>query len=285
MCDPVTRARRERRELRELREQPWRPERALDEALTVPIGAEPLAAEAVTVPIGDLTVAMGSATLAADATVRAPSAPDDQPTYALAPPAPEGQPTYALVLRAPEDQSDDQPTYALAPPGPGELLRFGPGVPVPAAAGLGPIAAIWRGEAPPGEPASRNRKLARWLLPLLVLIAVIAILLWQRSGPALAVTGAAVHPSSPSLTCGGTATLTATVHTNGASGTITYRWKRSDGTVSDNLQQQVGKGSTTVQVVLLWAFHGQGALSPTATFELLSPGAVTAAATFTYSCD
>jgi hypothetical protein len=98
------------------------------------------------------------------------------------------------------------------------------------------------------------------------------------------VTNASATASSPTLTCDGTATITAAMHTNGASGTITYRWRRSDGTISDTLRQQVAKGSTDVHVVLLWSFHGHGTLNATATLELLSPSPTSAAATFTYTC-
>ena len=180
----------------------------------------------------------------------------------------------------------NQPTMNLAAPGPGELLRFGPGVPVPVEpADMSQATALWRGEAePPDNTRRRRRWLLSWLLPLLVLIAVIVILLWQRSGPSLAITNAAVTVASPTLTCDGTANVNAEMHTNGNSGTITYRWRRSDGTVSDPLRQQVTRGSTDVHVVLLWSFHGQGSMNATATLEVLSPNQMTASATFTYSC-
>lgn len=168
---------------------------------------------------------------------------------------------------------------------PGELRRFGPGVPVPAPThDMSQAAAIWRGDPQPADTKRRRRRLTTWLLPLLVLIAVLAILLWQHSGSPLTVNGASVSASSPSLTCGGTATVTATIRTNGASGTITYRWRRSDGTISDTLRQQVSKGSNSVQVVLLWSFHGQGSINATATLDVLSPNQLSAATTFAYAC-
>lgn len=184
----------------------------------------------------------------------------------------------------------NQATISLSAPASGELLRFGPGVPVPAAiADLSQAAAIWRGEAMAVDDGDarrrrRRRRLVSWLLPLLVLIAVLAILLWQRSGSSLTVTDAAVRAGSPTLTCDGTATVTATMHTNGANGTITYRWRRSDGTVSDILRQQATKGSTDVHVVLLWSFHGRGTLNATATLEVLAPSQLSASTNFAYSC-
>jgi hypothetical protein len=170
-------------------------------------------------------------------------------------------------------------------------MRFGPGVPVPAmTVDLSQATAMWRGETQPvdgdGDAAysRRQRRLISWLLPLLVLVAVLAILLWQHSGSSLIVTDAAVRAASPSLACDGTATVTATMHTNGANGTITYRWRRSDGTVSGTLRQQATKGLTDVHVVLLWSFHGQGTMNATATLEVLSPSQISASTTFGYSC-
>jgi hypothetical protein len=189
------------------------------------------------------------------------------------------------------DDVSTVPTDAPAP-GPGEVYRFGPGVPVPAAAATTQAIAIWRGEAGPGDAeaeaaaSSRRRRLASWLLPLLVLAAVIAILLWQSGGTPLAVDGATAAAAPQALTCGDTATVTATLHTNGGAGTIAYRWQRSDGTASDELHQQMSKGENSVQVVLLWAFHGEGTVRATATLDVVSPSphAGLAAASFTYSC-
>lgn len=209
-----------------------------------------------------------------------PWTPSTAPTTPLAPPT---QPLPGLDMA--------HPTVNLAAPAPGELLRFGPGVPVPATIlDLGQAAAVWRGENQPvagggnDDTRRRRRRLISWLLPLLVLIAVLAILLWQHSGSALVVTDASVQAASPSLTCDGTATVTATMHTNGAEGTITYRWHRSDGTVSDVLRQQTTKGSTDVHVVLLWSFHGRGTVHATATLEVLSPSGLSESASFEYLC-
>lgn len=188
----------------------------------------------------------------------------------------------------PNPDAANSPTMNLSAPAPGELLRFGPGVPVPATTvDLSQATAVWRGETQPsdGDAARRRRRrLITWLLPLLVLIAVLAILLWQRSGSPLTVSDAAVGAAAPSLSCDGTATITATIHTNGANGTITYRWRRSDGTSSDTLRQQAAKGSTDVHVVLLWSFHGKGKVDATATLDVLSPNELSASTTFVYSC-
>jgi hypothetical protein len=212
--------------------------------------------------------------------------PPTAPTLPMAQTAPLVPPTLPMPgTAAPANQA----TVGLGVPAAGELLRFGPGVPVPAATtDLSQAAAIWRGQARPIDDDAarrrRRRRLVSWLLPVLVLLAVLAILLWQRSGSSLTVTDAAVHAASPSLTCDGTATITATIHTNGANGAITYRWRRSDGTTSDTLRQQTTKGSTDVHVVLLWSFHGHGSLNATATLDVLSPSQLSASTTFAYAC-
>ena len=189
-------------------------------------------------------------------------------------------------MTAEYDGMADAGAWVPAPVGHGELLRFGPGVPGSAPVEVGDqAAAIWRGTAAGADgPSRRRRAWVPWLLPLLVLIAVLAILLWQRTGSPITVGGAAVRADAPSVTCDGTATITGTLRTNGERGTITYRWKRSDGTVSGNLQQQVAKGTDQVDVVLLWTFHGEGTLQAAATLQVLSPSPSNASTSFSYSC-
>jgi hypothetical protein len=233
---------------------------------------------------------------ASQPTMPLPTAPSSATPTAPIPSVPASPVlTPAPTPTVPIPTAPNQPTINLPSPRPGELFRFGPGIPVPAPPrDLSQATAIWRGEAQPNEtPADstsiartrdRRRRLLTWLLPLLVLIAVIAILLWQHSGSPLAITNATVNVASPTLACDGTATITAEMRTNGDPGTITYRWRRSDGTVSDTLHQQVAKGSTTANVVLLWSFHGQGTMKATASLEVLSPTPTSASTTFTYTC-
>ena len=174
-------------------------------------------------------------------------------------------------------------------------VRFGPGVPMPEVPVPAPdrATALWRGEvgaADSGEdPAlTWRRRLRRWILPLTVLILVIAVLiyyLWGRgSASPLSVGGASVQVSELSLGCGGTERLTGVIETNGGSGTIAYRWLRSDGTSSDRLSQQVASGERQVSVELDWSFDGYGATDATATISILSPQTEKATASFTYQC-
>jgi hypothetical protein len=173
-----------------------------------------------------------------------------------------------------------------APPGSNEAeyRHFGPGVP---GAAPNQAAAVWRGEASPPQPAPRKRRraLAGWLLALVILLIVLGVLAWFRFfGPPVKVTGATVHAPTAQVTCNQTATVTGTLETNGDAGTVTYQWKRSDGTESAVLQQHFAKGTHQANVVLLWTFSGQGSLHATATLDVLTPNVLSAAGSFDYSC-
>ncbi|MFI1379802.1 hypothetical protein [Embleya sp. NPDC020886] len=179
-------------------------------------------------------------------------------------------------------------------PGSEEAPRFGPGVPTLTDTADGRMASVWHGtasRAPRPQDLPRRRRprrgvLGGWLLPAVVLIAVVAYLAWQRyaPAPALAVTGATVHTDAAGPACDGTAAVVGTLHTNGREGTVNYRWKRSDGTVSGILRQRVAQDAHRTDVVLRWTFEGHGTVQATATLEILSPDPTDASATFTYAC-
>jgi hypothetical protein len=222
------------------------------------------------------------------AETRGPGSVFDQPT-AYQPPVgqPVGEPTGQVTLYPRTNaRSAPAPTRAFTGPAPGEVLRFGPGVPR-AEPDMSRAASIWRGEqqsAPNADKPRRGRGLVRWLLPLVVLLAVLAVLLWRYSGSSIAVTGVSIRAGQQALGCDGTEKLTGVLDTNGDEGTVTYRWQRSDGTFSNTLQQHVAKGTHQSEVTLLWTFDGKGAVHATATLEVLSPGSSSASADFTYSC-
>jgi hypothetical protein len=189
---------------------------------------------------------------------------------------------------AEEEPEPATPTKAMSADGAsGEYRRIGTGVPGAAAGGtsasqISPAtAAAWHG-SPPKKP--RRALLRGWLLPLLVLIGVIVLLLWQHVGGRLSVSGVAVAARTSLIGCDTTETVTATLHTNGKPGTVEYRWVRSDGTASDELQQRVSAGTTQVDVVLRWAFTGHGSMHALATIDVQSPGSASAVATFDYVC-
>ena len=176
-------------------------------------------------------------------------------------------------------------------------VRFGPGVPAGDAPANDRASAVWTGALEPGgateiehedEALAARRRNQRWILPLTVLILVLAILayyLWNRSGPGLSVHGASVHAgSTTSVGCGGTERLSGIVLTDGGEGAITYEWLRSDGTTSGPLTQSASRGTQQVAVALEWNFEGYGTFKATATLRVLSPDTASAAASFTYRC-
>ncbi|MEV0535690.1 hypothetical protein [Kitasatospora sp. NPDC050463] len=190
--------------------------------------------------------------------------------------APEPTGTTTLVEPPPGEQPPSEQPLA-----PGELRRFGPGVPPQAAA-------VWHGTAVPRAPQQpRPRRVWRWLVPVAVLsavLAVLAFLFWRFTTPALAVTGVGVTTDPAGPGCGGTAVITAAVETDGGAGTVRYHWLRSDGTTSGEITQEVGSGAHRTDLVLRWSFEGQGSLQAAATLEILSPAPRTATASFAYRC-
>ncbi len=209
------------------------------------------------------------------ATVELPPAPAASPAPAPAPPGATVELRAAPALPAGEEVPADEDG----------LRRFGPGVPSPAADVPPLVAALWRGgdrPAPAGERARRDG--SRWLLPVLVLLAVLIFLIWQWWPNPVALTGASVRTDPAGPACDGTATVIGTLDTDGGAGIVTYRWRRSDGTLSADLTQSVPRGSRHTDVVLRWTFEGKGTMAATATLEVLSPAPRTAAASFTYTC-
>ncbi|MCX2184995.1 hypothetical protein KV205_31390 [Streptomyces sp. SKN60] len=116
------------------------------------------------------------------------------------------------------------------------------------------------------------------------MLAVLAALAWQHSGRPTTVTAVTVQTDSGGPPCNGTAVITGTLETDGGPGDVTYRWRRSDGTDSGTLTQRVPSGHRTTDVVLRWTFRGHGAMTATATLEILTPTPVSKATSFPYIC-
>ncbi|MGW2724852.1 hypothetical protein [Streptomyces sp. NPDC001492] len=175
----------------------------------------------------------------------------------------------------------------------GAQTRFGPGVPGAPGTDDNRATGLWRGTVTPevasGVTARRPRP--RWrreLRFLLVVVAVVvAVVLAMRSctaaGPPLKVLDATV--TAPEVGhCAKTVVVTGVLRTDGRPGTVDYRWKRSDGTASAVLHQDVGRNVKSSKVVLRWSFDGHGSMKATATLEVLSPDRVTASTSFRYAC-
>lgn len=145
---------------------------------------------------------------------------------------------------------------------------------------------VWRGVTQgPVSRRSRSRLGSRSRsFGLLVLLLAAALLAWQQLPSAeLAVTEVTVTVHPDELGCDGTAEVIAVVLTNGAAGSLRYRWLRSDGTDSGELRERVRAGQLEVRLPLLWRFHGTGTHRARAMLDL-EPGRRSASTTFTYRC-
>ncbi|GGZ29555.1 hypothetical protein GCM10010387_23670 [Streptomyces inusitatus] len=200
--------------------------------------------------------------------------PDSGPAAPESPPGPAPGPAPGPVPRPGEE---------------GELRRFGPGVTASArsrivadpATAAAVAAGVWHGPPRPG----RLRRLVRRYAPAaVVLVVVLALLLWQRYGRPIAVEAVSVRAVAASLGCGDTAEVVAVVDTNGRSGTLVYRWVRSDGTSSERLRQKLAHGQEQARLRLLWSFQGPGRYRAGAELRVVSPSEHRSAARFDYRC-
>ncbi|MFJ9968331.1 hypothetical protein [Streptomyces avermitilis] len=153
---------------------------------------------------------------------------------------------------------------------------------------------VWRGE--PVSPASsrrsrhrasrRARRVPRGTVPVLLAVVLAAALMVWHSRPSaeLAVTRVTVTARPAELGCGGTAEVMAVVSTNGAAGSLRYRWLRSDGTDSGELRERVPAGRRKVRLSMLWHFHGTGTHQAHTVIDILGSRPRSAATTFTYRC-
>ncbi|WP_052440574.1 hypothetical protein [Streptacidiphilus anmyonensis] len=255
---------------------------------TVQLPVEPQVAGAAAAPAPTLQVPVAPQTATAAAPVPAPTlhmsvgpalaaAPASAPALAPAPiPAPAPVPAVETAAAG---------AASGAAPDPAGLIRFGPGVPDPKTART---IAMWKGEVAPEPQAEEGRKRRGWLFWVPVLLVFLALLGWWLDGvlapPQLKLTGASVQVAPAAVGCGGKATLTATVATDGRAGTFHYRWTRNDGTDSGLLTETVAAGTRQVSLPLIWTLSGPGTFDGKATLQIQDHPALTRTGTFTYSC-
>jgi hypothetical protein len=167
-----------------------------------------------------------------------------------------------------------------------EVLRFGRGVaslPPPRGPETSPA---W--EAPP-RPKRHRPWRARIIgvlsaLVTLVLVAYVGYQLIQQLIP-LRVSGVTVALAEPiDNKCDVQAKVIGTISTNGAGGTITYRWLTSDGKTTSILEEKVNLGTDQVRVPFLWGISGKSTVQAKATLQILTPSELEASTEFTYSC-
>ncbi|MFJ9871040.1 hypothetical protein [Streptomyces sp. NPDC101165] len=193
-------------------------------------------------------------------------------------------------IQRPEPDDTDTlvapPGTQITPTGPtqpdrveGTVLRFGPGV--TAAVAHRPDSTL---PTVPPAPAPPRRRLRRHALPALVLVCVIAFLAWQHLQPSVGVRTVAVAVRPTTAGCDSTADIVGLVTTDGRPGTLSYRWRRSDGTASAVLRETVAQGQRQARLHLLWSFQGKGHYRARAELRILTPAHRTVATHLTYDC-
>jgi hypothetical protein len=165
------------------------------------------------------------------------------------------------------------------------IVRYGPGVPVvlPVSQGGRTAEHVWRGSPPPAPPPrSQLRRLGGSALTVALLVASGVVLFLRFYHPPFQVTGAAItqHPLA-----GCRVDVTGRVTTNGAAGTVIYRWLSRPGEQqATTLSQSVASGQHAVDVTVAVEGSGQGTASQTAILQVLSPDRRTASTHVTLNC-
>jgi hypothetical protein len=154
-----------------------------------------------------------------------------------------------------------------------EVLRFGPGVP----SRPRPLSAV-------SPPQKRRRWAYRYVLAVAVLLSVLGYLAWQWQSPPIAVKNVTTSTEPARPGCDSTVDVVAVITTNGARGTVTYRWIRSDGTKSALQEETLAEGQRQARLHLLWSFRGRGTHAAKAQLHITAPEKHSATAHFTYSC-
>jgi hypothetical protein len=206
-----------------------------------------------------------------------PAAPAYQPTVTAGPgPAvPAGPP------------APFPPTAGTMPPSPvAGIVKYGPGVPVvlPVSQGGRTAEQVWRGSQPAAAPL-RSVRLRRWggsALTVILLAASGVVLFLRFYHPPFRVTGVAITQQA---LAGCRVDVTGQVSTNGAAGTVTYRWLFEPGQQqATTLSQSVSSGQHAVDVTVTVAGSGQGSASQTAILQVLSPDRQTESTHVALSC-
>ncbi len=261
--------------------------------VTVPVNRPDEAGVTMPVPpsgAGAMTVAAGSAD-AATMQVPPPGMPAGTP-MGLPSGAPPVVPQHTAIMPEMPGQETMQPAQlaAQAERKKQDVLRYGRGV-----ASLPPRQQPSPMDTAPGwdRPYARPKRPNRWrrrlfgtisTLTTLVLLAVVAFWLIQRLRP-LEISGATVVLAEElGNRCDVQARLVGTITTNGAAGTVTYRWLTSDGRTQGPLSQLFNLGEKQADVPMLWQFSGRGKYQAKATLQILTPAQVEASKEFTYSC-
>lgn len=167
-----------------------------------------------------------------------------------------------------------------------DVVRYGPGVPVVAAADRAELTAerAWRGGARRDRARRPHwlRLLVSWPLTVILLAASGVVLYLRFHHATMHVTGVTIA-QQPQASCG--TDVTGRITTNGAAGRVTYQWLVAPQTqVPRPLDQSVGSGQHDVQVTLDIQGSGQGSVSQAVTLQVLNPDPASVSATVVITC-
>jgi hypothetical protein len=230
--------------------------------------------------------------------------PQHPPTEVAAPgppaagPPTQAAPTYESTVAAAQGQAAG-PAHPAAPPAPlspaagamppspvAGIVRYGPGIPVdlPVSQGGRTAEHVWSGGPPPAAPrrSARLRRFGGLALTVILLVASGVVLFLRFYHPPFQVTGAAITQHTMT---GCRVDVTGRVATNGAAGTVSYRWLfKPGGQQATTLRQSVSSGQHAVDVTVAVEGSGQGSASQTAILQVLSPDRRTASTRVALSC-
>jgi hypothetical protein len=166
------------------------------------------------------------------------------------------------------------------------IVRHGPGVPVmlPVSKGGRTAEHVWRGSQQPASPprSARLRRLAGSALTVILLVASGVVLFLRFYHPSLHVTGTTITQQT---LAGCRVEVTGQIATNGAAGTVTYRWLFEPGRQqATTLGQSVSSGQRAVDVAVAVEGSGQGSASQTAILQILGPDRRTASTRVALDC-
>ncbi|WP_344240039.1 hypothetical protein [Actinocorallia libanotica] len=137
----------------------------------------------------------------------------------------------------------------------------------------------------------RRSRLASWASIAVSLAVIGGVLLWAqaRGQTPVEVLKARVEAPEGLLACdrasrSRTVRLTATLTLNGGTGDVRYRWRQSDRAPGAFTTVTVPAGQETLVVPLDWQVSGPGRTRLTGTFEVETPSAQEASASFEYTC-
>ncbi len=181
---------------------------------------------------------------------------------------------------AAETAGGEPPTNTLPSPAAG-IVRHGPGVPAILSGGRRGRTAehIWGGGTP---PAHSVRRLGGWAITSILIVASGIVLFLRFHHVPLHVTGAAITVQKAA---GCRADVAGRVTTNGAAGTITYRWQfKPGGQQATTLHQTIAHGQHAADLVITLEVSGHGSSAQTAVLEVLSPDPRTASIPVVLTC-